>query len=45
MMLFIDEVWLEPDIYIEFDQELYQRTGVDNQLEQAKYLWSLQVNQ
>jgi carboxyl-terminal processing protease len=32
----VDKIWIEPDITIEFDADLYTAERIDNQLEKAK---------
>lgn len=35
----IDNIWIKPDITVEFDMETYLENNVDNQLEEAKSLF------
>jgi carboxyl-terminal processing protease len=35
----IDNIWIKPDITVEFDMESYLENNVDNQLEEAKSLF------
>lgn len=39
----IDWVWIKPDIEIEFDEELYLKKWIDNQLEKAKEIISSKI--
>lgn len=39
----IDWAWIDPDVMVEFDEDLYQKKWIDNQLEKAKEIISSKI--